>query len=248
MGKIYEWKNGAVYWNKTFNPWIGCVPCSPACENCYARTLTERFKGSFEPHRTTKATPPHKGLVFCGNATDLFGEFLDKKQIHEWYSNLVTAAARSKYPVKYLVLTKRARRMNELRKEFDIRDEEDIYWGITSENQKMYDERMASFAGAFRNSWLSCEPLLGPIDLRLDHYKKRNWLPSWVVIGCESGSNRRPCDIGWIYDIVVQCQENGVPYFIKQLDIGGKCEKDICKFPKELQTRQMPFDPAPLGL
>jgi hypothetical protein len=33
-------KDSAISWtHHTFNPWMGCVEVSPACDNCYARTL-----------------------------------------------------------------------------------------------------------------------------------------------------------------------------------------------------------------
>ena len=63
----------------------------------------------------------------------------------------------------------------------------------------------------------------------------------WVVVGCESGPNRRPCKIEWIESIVDQCRARDIPVFVKQLDINGKCERDITKFPKHLQIRQVPW-------
>ena len=80
---------------------------------------------------------------------------------------------------------------------------------------------------------LSLEPLLGPIDLdaawrkyRGDGYKlNRNQYASecttrgidWVIVGGESGSKARPCNIEWIRSIRDQCREAGVPCFIKQI-------------------------------
>lgn len=76
MNNLIQWPC-AKYWNRAWNPIIGCKPCSPACENCYAAALVvERFRQSFTPHATGKSSPPRKGVVFCGNMTDLFGEWL----------------------------------------------------------------------------------------------------------------------------------------------------------------------------
>ena len=86
--------------------------------------------------------------------------------------------------------------------------------------------------------WLSCEPLLGPIDLDLPIAAVK---PKWVVVGCESGPNRRPCKIEWVESIVDQCRSAKIPVFVKQLDIGGKCEHDIDKFPAHLRIRQVPW-------
>ncbi len=39
----------------------------------------------------------------------------------------------------------------------------------------------------------------------------------WVIVGGESGPGARPCDVGWIRDIVQQCRAASVPVFVKQL-------------------------------
>lgn len=86
-----------------------------------------------------------------------------------------------------------------------------------------------------RLRWLSLEPLLGPLDLRVlpcracnhpgnvlewpcPYCKGRRFeWPDWVVIGGESGPHARPCNIEWIRSIRDQCRAAGVPVFIKQL-------------------------------
>lgn len=62
--------------------------------------------------------------------------------------------------------------------------------------------------------WVSCEPLLAPLDLR--QYLGNGNL-DWVVVGGESGPGARACDISWIDDIRRQCQSADVPMFVKQL-------------------------------
>jgi hypothetical protein len=73
--------------------------------------------------------------------------------------------------------------------------------------------------------FLSCEPLLGEIDLPR-FLGDRNSMPgcdaagraiSWVIVGGESGHGARKCQIGWIRDLVTQCQRAEVPVFVKQL-------------------------------
>ena len=66
MRAIIQWPR-AQYWDKPWNPIVGCRPCSPACDNCYARTATvDRFGQSFDPHKTKKVSPPSSGVVFAG--------------------------------------------------------------------------------------------------------------------------------------------------------------------------------------
>lgn len=33
MNNLIQWPR-AQYWDKPWNPWIGCHPCSPACKHC----------------------------------------------------------------------------------------------------------------------------------------------------------------------------------------------------------------------
>ncbi len=40
----------------------------------------------------------------------------------------------------------------------------------------------------------------------------------WAIIGCESGSKRRPCELESVKGLVDQCDVAGVPTFVKQLD------------------------------
>jgi protein gp37 len=70
---------------------------------------------------------------------------------------------------------------------------------------------------------LSCEPLLGPIDLRVeecwiaeDHYCLGERL-SWVIAGGESGPGARPCNFAWLRSLRDQCQEAKIPFFLKQV-------------------------------
>ena len=38
-----------------------------------------------------------------------------------------------------------------------------------------------------------------------------------VIVGGESGTKARPCDVAWARSVVEQCREAGVPCFVKQL-------------------------------
>ena len=62
----------------------------------------------------------------------------------------------------------------------------------------------------------------------------------WAIVGSESGPNRRPCKLEWVREIRDECQEAGVPLFIKQLHIDGKLVKDIEQFPEDLRIQEYP--------
>lgn len=235
----------AKWWEKQWNPVIGCRTCSPACENCYAAAWARRFGQSFEPH-TTKQKPPRSGIVFCGNITDLFGEWLPSFMGMD--SILLDATEPRNSKATYLWLTKRVERMCDeisgLPLVRDVASLSNHYFGFTAENQVWYDKRRDAIYydwPSWANLWISAEPLLGPMDdMKLGNIVAGSRC-RWLVVGCESGPNRRPCKIEWVESIVEQCLTAGVPVFVKQLDIGGKCVTDITKFPEHLQIRQVPW-------
>lgn len=235
---LIQWPK-AVYWTKTYNPIIGCQKISPACQNCYAKAWADRFNVSFEPHASSKKNPPKKGICFCGNVTDLFGDWVSSpadiiKSAIDWRSDAI-----------YLWLTKRVENMGDALKEVDGLTLFQHYFGFTAENQEWYDKRYSEFKKipTLFKGWLSAEPLLGPIDLGFEHIYPREAMPfNWVVVGCESGANRRQCKIEWIESIVEQCRLHHVPVFVKQICLSnGKFTKNIEEFPKHLQIRQVPW-------
>jgi protein gp37 len=61
-----------------------------------------------------------------------------------------------------------------------------------------------------------------------------------VIVGCESGPNRRPCKLEWIRSIVEQCKDAGVCCFVKQVNIDGKVVTDPALFPEDVRLRQYP--------
>ena len=248
MKEQLEWSE-AQYWNRPWNPWIGCEAESPACANCYARDIVRRFNmtgvdsSDFRPvkkeNRSGSARIPTKGVVFCGNMTDLFGRWVPPE---ERVQNIVRTTGNPN--ATYLWLTKRPFNMAEAVASFlngphEVRNQ---WFGFTAEDQTRYDERIVAFEWMPEraNLWISAEPLLGPLDLDLNGAGRRI---GWVVVGCESGPKRRPCSIEWIEDVVRQCAsaDHPVKVFVKQLNIGGKCVNDVSAFPDGLRVRQVPW-------
>lgn len=111
---------------------------------------------------------------------------------------------------------------------------EDIDWplpnvwlGTSVEDQETADDRIPHLLkcpAAVR--FLSCEPLLGEIDLitwlsYYDQYEDGRIEVdhpsiSWVIVGGESGPNARAMHPYWVRSIRDQCADAGVPFFFKQ--------------------------------
>jgi len=85
-----------------------------------------------------------------------------------------------------------------------------VWLGTSVEDQRAADERIPHLLrtpGAVR--FLSCEPLIGPVDLDLESIH-------WVIVGGESGPGHRPIQAGWVRGIRGQTEASGVAFFFKQ--------------------------------
>lgn len=110
-----------------------------------------------------------------------------------------------------------------------------VWTGITVEDQAAANLRIPALMetpAAVR--WLSCEPLLGPVNLcRCDgsafEVKRHPFLVNracplhgdtrldWVVVGGESGAGARPMETAWVESLRHQCAVADVPIFVKQM-------------------------------
>lgn len=165
----------------------------------------------------------------------------------------VFAAMAEAYWHTFLVLTKRPERMADLvpslhllmTKSFvNFRDYTkpvgpwplpNVWLGVTTENQKSAYQRiplLLQTPAAVR--FVSVEPMLEEINLTGNPEKEIwPWAEAleqgqgidWVICGAESGQKRRPCDLKWIRSLRDQCQEAGVPFFLKQMEVDGQLVK-----------------------
>lgn len=95
-----------------------------------------------------------------------------------------------------------------------------VWVGTSVEDQQRADERIpALLATPAAVRFLSCEPLLGEVNLHADDLGGLDW----VIVGGESGPDHRPMDQWWVTVLLTQCIEGGVPFFFKQW--GGRTPK-----------------------
>ncbi len=105
----------------------------------------------------------------------------------------------------------------------------------------------------FGKTFVSAEPLIGEIDFR-DEFglvpKGCGWEPiadgprrpfDWLIVGCESGHDRRKADCFWVEKLVFQSKAAGVPVFVKQMEVDGRVCGDFEKFPPYVRVRELPY-------
>jgi protein gp37 len=164
----------------------------------------------------------------------------------EWLVDFL-ALIRSTPNLDYLLLTKRPeswrKRLSAIGGAYDFgvgclsedwlygNPPQNIWIGVSVEDQRRADERIPKLLEIpAKVRFLSAEPLLGPIDLtKADYFRDARTEPAggwfgsklsaidWVIIGGESGRGARPCHVGWIASLILQCKEAGVAVFLKQL-------------------------------
>jgi len=173
-------------------------------------------------------------VVFVNSMSDLFHDDVPAGFIADVFTIMEQAAQHT-----FQVLTKRPERMLELH----LKWPPNVWAGVSVENQQAADERiplLLQTPAAVR--FLSCEPLLEPVDLvgvRFDRHTRMNVLSGrgittrpgvipqsipnafceridWVIVGGESGPGARPMHPDWVRSIRDECEIAGVPFFFKQ--------------------------------
>lgn len=223
---------------ETWNPITGCTPFSEGCENCYAKRMVVRFAGRFgyptdEPFRPgvlheDKLNVPKRWrkprTIFVTSMGDFFHDAVKYSDQNKIYDVMKACPQH-----RFLLLTKRPSEID-----FAFRSKifssTNIFLGITAENQYRYLTRCLEQPYHF----LSLEPLLGPVKLNVA--VTRDNLPSWVIVGGETGRNVRPMLLEWARDIRDECKDLNIPFFFKQ--VGGL--KKYKTAPKDLKIREYP--------
>lgn len=229
MGEISK-----ISWtDATFNPWWGCDEVSPACDNCYARTFSERLGFKLWGHEADRKPASEKywneplkwnrkaeqsgkvTVVFCASMADIF-ETHTSPVVTEGRTRLFALIEQTPW-LDWLLLTKRAHNMTRYAPDH-WRDgwPDNVVAMVTAENQEMFDKRwpfLLQVPAARRG--ISVEPQVGPVDLTRGIAS----LPSplhWVITGGESGHHPRPTQIEWIRNLRDQCQSAGIRFHHKQ--------------------------------
>ena len=249
--------------DSTCNLMMGCDGCELFPLHCYAARLCGRYAGM--KGWPKEFTQPELFLDRLGEAlawkdltgtdrpdkpwlngrprmiflNDLGDCFTDSISDLDWLAKAVARMGAS--PHVFLLLTKRPRRLAEFTQRWETRYSLHFpanVWGGTSITGPEMIFRAAQLANARLSvRFLSCEPLLGPIDLAKDdmtfcHYagqvvygecehgmacRERNPLEycNWVIAGAETGPGARPFSADWFLAIRDQCALSGVPFFFK---------------------------------
>jgi len=214
-----------IEWTEmTWNPVTGCSKVSAGCKHCYAETMARRlkamgvhryrngFKVTLQPDLVDAPSRWRQPrIVFVNSMSDLFHEDVPLEYIQRVFETMVRCPQHT-----FQILTKRSERLLAVSSELPW--PANIWMGVSVEDNRVVDRihDLAEVPAAVR--FLSCEPLIGPLDnlpLKKIH---------WVIVGGESGPGARPMKKEWVVSIHRQCRDSGVPFFFKQW---GGIRKDL---------------------
>jgi protein gp37 len=225
--------------DSTWNPATGCTPVSSGCDHCYAQKLAQtRLADSYlkrlpvvdtqenvsDPFAVRiwqeRLSQPERWKdarrIFVNSMSDLFHRDIPESFIRQVFEVML----RVDHHI-YQVLTKRpgrAIRFFDRNKDLFPQDRipTHIWMGTSVESQDVAHRvnHLRLLPASVR--FLSCEPLLGPLQLDLHDIH-------WVIVGGESGSDFRPLDLNAARSIREQCREARVAFFFKQ--VGGRTPK-----------------------
>jgi protein gp37 len=212
--------SGIEWTDATWNPVTGCTEVSPGCDHCYAKTFAERFRGVPGHHfergfdvqlRPERLDQPLRWRrprrIFVNSMSDLFHKDVPEEFIGSVWNTIALTPQHT-----YQILTKRPGRMRSLLRRWAAdgwcwRDKDmrwcgpvagplpNVWLGVSCEDQRWADCRVpALLETPAVVRFVSCEPLLGAVDLS-----------PWLV--CE-----HPSTSGTAVPRVWECDHCGVGY------------------------------------
>jgi len=214
-----------IEWTEaTWNPVTGCSKVSTGCKHCYAERLARRlqamgnvrYRNGFTVtlHPAVLDLPKRwrqPRMIFVNSMSDLFHEHVPLEFIQRVFATMRDCPQHT-----FQILTKRSARLRDLAQYLDWAP--NIWMGVSVENRRVIHRIHDLQAVPAYVRFLSCEPLLGPLDdLPLDGIH-------WVIVGGESGPGARPMQAEWVRTILEQCRRAHVPFFFKQW---GGVRKDL---------------------
>ncbi|MBL1079490.1 phage Gp37/Gp68 family protein [Nocardia sp. 2] len=280
-----------IEWTQvTWNPVTGCDRISTGCDHCYALAMAKRLQAmgtsKYQADGDPRTSGPGFGiamhdaalripdrwrqprLVFVNSMSDLFHGKVTEDFIRAVFDVIADTPQHT-----YQVLTKRPGRARRLAAR-GLVFPRNLWVGTSIENAAVTHRVDALLEVPAALRFLSCEPLLGPIDLDKLLFRDRcpdgcgcrrpddadrfecacggpcaEWRPrpalDWVIVGGESGPKARPVQADWVRDLRDQTLAAGVPFFFKQW--GGRTPQTAGRELDGRRWDQMPTPKLPVS-
>lgn len=233
-------ENTNIEWtDATYNPWYGCKKISAGCSRCYCYREMKRY--GLNPSIITRSKTTFRNplkwkeprMIFVCSWSDFF-----IKKADEWRDEAWDVIRKTPQHI-YQILTKRPENIwDRLPKDWPW---ENVWLGVTCENQKMANERipiLSNIPATIR--FISYEPLLEYVK-----WDYNDFPIDWIIIGAESGPKARLMKESWVRRMLIDAKEFDIPVFYKQKMVDGKKVslplldgKSYAEFPKNINIEE----------
>ncbi len=235
----------------TWNPVTGCTPVSPGCRRCYAEQSAKRLAGrcgypqedpfavTFHEDRLEQPRSWRKPrYIFVCSMGDIFHSDV----FPETRRKIFEVMAESRRHI-FIVLTKRPQALalwaTSQKPSFLSRLLDQVWMGVSVEDQIRTQERVPVLVRSWPGlSLVSCEPLLGPVDLFPWLARPGSPGVQWVMAGGETGPGSQAADLRDLRSLRNQCRACGTPFYLHQ--IGGPDTKKSGRMLDGRIWKQMP--------
>lgn len=210
-------------WNKTL--WVECQ-CG------WRGVFNEHGRCPACEHPMVATMKVVRQRVFCASLADVFEQ---REELDLWRADLWKLIEQTPN-LDWLILTKRPQNVLDMVPSSWLEQWPANVWiGTSVENQRAADERIPELLKVPAPvRFLSCEPLLAPVDLGFDIWWDEDYyegevskprdgiaqqigrLIHWVIAGGESGPKARLMPLQAVRSIVSQCQAHNVRFLFKQ--------------------------------
>jgi len=254
-------RTSAANWKKPFQwnkeRWMECGVCK---WRGGLKDIKIAASGGFAcPQCACEQMMPTRQRVFCSSLSDVFE---DRPELVAWRAEMFDIISQTPN-LDWLLLTKRPENIMRMLIESGrgFQDLPPHIWiGISVENQETVDKRIPELLKVPATvRFLSCEPLLGEVDLSewfpaecldcddyiLAHREEGTMIHdespiNWVIVGGESGQGARPMRFEWALSLKWQCKSAGVAYFCKQMGGHPNPHHELDEMPESLRVREFP--------
>jgi protein gp37 len=179
--------------------------------------------------------------VFCASLADVFDAHPDLVEPRARLFRLIRITPN----LDWLLLTKRPENIAGMLPPDWDEGYPNVWLGTTVEDERVGHrvDALSAIPAAIR--FLSCEPLIGALDLRgkLDEI-------DWVIVGGESGAKARVMQSTWARAIIDTAKRQGVAIHVKQLGTfwsrtlrgfsGDRAGGDVDRWPMDLRIQEFP--------
>ena len=213
-----------------WNPWHGCVKKSEGCAHCYMYFLDKqrgqngakiyKVKNNFNyPLQKDKngAYKVKSGEHIRLCLTSDF--FLEEADV--WRSD-IWKIIKARPDVEFSIITKRPERVIYLLPDDWNDGWENVFFSVTTENQKRADERIPIlFDLPFKHKGVMVAPFIGPVSLK--NYLSAGIIEQ-VIAGGENYDGSRVCKYEWVKNLYDECVNANTMFCF--METGTIFEKD----------------------